>query len=167
MPCLALQADGKVLLTGAFSSVNGQSRGCLVRLNPSGSLDDSFSANFRNWRDLGIHCLRSLPNGKVLAAGDYVITPGGRSRFCRLNDDGTIDPGFNLGRTGPDDEILTAVVQADGRVVIGGRFQSVSGSPRGHLARLMPDGALDGTFLAAPLAGADYDVFSLALEPDG
>src|SRR5215203_5918117 len=42
---IALQRDGKILLGGQFTNVNGIARPRLARLNSDGSLDESFSAN--------------------------------------------------------------------------------------------------------------------------
>ena len=40
---IAVQSDGKVLLVGAFTTVNGVSRNRIARLNADGSLDTSFN----------------------------------------------------------------------------------------------------------------------------
>jgi len=36
------EADGKIVIAGAFTLVNGQSRTNIARLNPDGTLDMSF-----------------------------------------------------------------------------------------------------------------------------
>src|SRR5215813_4661280 len=38
-----LQSDGKILLVGRFTTINGILRPYLARLNPNGSLDPSFT----------------------------------------------------------------------------------------------------------------------------
>ncbi len=43
---LATQDDGKILVGGYFTSVNGMPHSNLVRLNPDGTLDNSFGASF-------------------------------------------------------------------------------------------------------------------------
>src|SRR5688500_19116309 len=40
---IALQADGKILVGGSFTTVNGVSKNNFARLNANGSLDDSFA----------------------------------------------------------------------------------------------------------------------------
>ncbi|MCI0475522.1 MAG: delta-60 repeat domain-containing protein, partial [Anaerolineales bacterium] len=42
---LALQADGKILIGGDFTSVGGTTRNYVARLNANGTLDDSFDPN--------------------------------------------------------------------------------------------------------------------------
>lgn len=39
--------------------------------------------------------------------------------------------------------VLVAVIQPDGRIVLGGTFTSIRGQRRAHIARLRPDGSLD------------------------
>ena len=56
-----------------------------------------------------------------------------------------VDSTFNPG-TGPDGEVLTVALQADGRILIGGDFRTVDGSPRSGVARLRQDGAVDSSF---------------------
>jgi len=57
----------------------------------------------------------------------------------------------------------TASIQADGKILIGGRFDSLDGQSRTNLARLNPDGSLDLSFNPSP----DDFVNSLAVQPDG
>ena len=40
---VALQPDGKVLIGGGFTTVNGTNRSGIARLNANGSLDSSFN----------------------------------------------------------------------------------------------------------------------------
>ena len=42
--------------------------------------------------------------------------------------------------------VNSVVVQADGKILVGGGFTSIGGQPRNRVARLNPDGTLDTTF---------------------
>lgn len=71
------------------------------------------------------------------------------------------DPTFNATT---NDVVRTVAVQADGRILIGGWFTEVNGVPKPYLARLMPDGSLDGSFaIAAPNAVVE----EVVIQPDG
>ncbi|HEX5221785.1 MAG TPA: hypothetical protein VFZ59_19630, partial [Verrucomicrobiae bacterium] len=78
---LALQADGKIVLGGTFTSVNGQIRSNLARLNPDGSLDDMFIP-----QAAGTVCAVALqPDGNVLVGGMFNAVGGqSRSSLARL-----------------------------------------------------------------------------------
>ncbi|MDQ3040886.1 MAG: delta-60 repeat domain-containing protein, partial [Acidobacteriota bacterium] len=60
--------------------------------------------------------------------------------------------------------VYHTAIQPDGKIVIGGAFTQVGGTPRTNLARLNPDGSLDTSFAAIAL---DSTIFTVALQPDG
>jgi uncharacterized delta-60 repeat protein len=59
--------------------------------------------------------------------------------------------------------VNTAVVQPDGKILIGGNFNNVLGVPRNNFARLNADGTLDMAFDPNVCGG----VLAVALQPDG
>jgi uncharacterized delta-60 repeat protein len=85
---IAIQADGKIY--SANTSVrlfNGQQCNGVVRLNPDGSVDNSFK-------------IRSLtgPNGQVHFNGDKILIAtyyNGQFRIAQFNQDGSMDAGFS------------------------------------------------------------------------
>ncbi|MCA3067815.1 MAG: delta-60 repeat domain-containing protein, partial [Rhodocyclaceae bacterium] len=74
------------------------------------------------------------------------------------------DVGFGSG-AGANFPVLTLALQPDGKVLIGGSFTTYNGTSRNSIARLNADGTLDNTF--NPGTGANSEVYSLALQPDG
>jgi len=80
---VGLQADGKILVTGGFTSFWGQPRSYLARLNPDGTLDTNFTAVADNL----VLALAIQPDGKTLVGGLFGLLAG-RSRpyIGRLND---------------------------------------------------------------------------------
>jgi hypothetical protein len=57
-------------------------------------------------------------------------------------------------------------VQNDGKLIVGGNFNTIDGIWRGYFARLLTNGALDMTFGAA-VTGANARVRAVALQRDG
>ena len=100
---MVLQPDGKILLGGSFTSVNGQPHTNIVRLNGDGTLDDGFrleAAISPNW---GVEGLALQADLKILVGGWVTITNGLSGNIydlVRLNPDSTIDSGFNPGSSG-------------------------------------------------------------------
>jgi len=97
--CIAIQTDGKVLIGGDFTSVNGTNRNYLARLNADGSLDTSFTPDLIS--DPGsspaVGCMAVQGDGKILIGGSFLTSNGyTRHRVARLNTDGSIDLTFNL-----------------------------------------------------------------------
>ena len=73
------------------------------------------------------------------------------------------DPSFKVG-PGANDAVDSLVVQADGRVLMGGEFTAISGCSNSFLARLYPDGSVDTSF--NPAGQTDGAVNCLLQQPD-
>jgi uncharacterized delta-60 repeat protein len=155
--CLAVQADGKILMGGTFTTVGWVTRNCIARLNTDGTLDSTFNPNPNH----SVHSLAVQADGKILMAGDFTTVGGvARSRIARLNPDGTLDSTFNPNASYP---VYSLAVQADGKILMAGFFTAVGGVTRNYIARLNADGTLDNSFNP----NANYTVFTLALQADG
>ena len=64
---VAIDADGKILISGAFGKVNGRNRPGVARLLPDGTLDNSFTPSFEVVG--GLMGVVALSGGRVLAHG--------------------------------------------------------------------------------------------------
>jgi uncharacterized delta-60 repeat protein len=160
---VALQADGKILIGGRFTTLGGQQRFNLGRLNPDGSLDTAFNPDLIN---IEVETIALQPDGKILVGGNFQSLGGQpRNGIGRLNSDGSIDSAFNPGTNGFSPRVLTIVLQADGKILVGGNFQSLGGQRRTSLGRLNPDGSVDPA--VNPFLANDASVAALALQADG
>jgi uncharacterized delta-60 repeat protein len=160
---IVLQPDGKILIGGWFTSYNGTARNRIARLNADGSLDATFNPG--TGASSTVNSIALQPDGKILIGGSFTSFNGmSRDRIARLNADGSLDATFNPG-TGASNPVYSFALQPDGKILIGGFFTSYNGTSRGRIARLNPDGSLDATF--NPGTGANGDVRSIALQPDG
>ncbi len=136
--CLAQQPDGRILIGGGFSQVNGIASGSVARLNANGSVDTSFHASVPPFAE--INALILQPDGKLVVGGeaDLVGTDTFPQGVARLNPDGstdaTFDPGTGIG--GDEREIYTMALQPDGRMILGGQFESYDGYLHGGLIRI-------------------------------
>jgi uncharacterized delta-60 repeat protein/prepilin-type N-terminal cleavage/methylation domain-containing protein len=163
---VAVQSDGRVLIGGAFTAVNGTSRGRIARLNTDGTLDTTF-ANGLTGANNRIFAVAVQPDGRILIGGNFTAVNGTtRNRIARLNTDGTLDTTFANGLAGANDTVQTIALQTDGRILIGGGFNSLHGTARSYVARLNADGSVDTGFLNG-LPGADLRLYSMAVQSDG
>ncbi len=154
---LAVQADGKILVGGAFTELNDQPRSYIGRLNPNGTLDSDFKPGASTLVDV----LLEQDDHKILVGGRFSTLDGQpRSKIGRLNPDGTLDEGFNPGAGG---SVYTLAVQNDNKILVGGQFTQLGGQARNYIGRLNPDGTLDPDFNP----GANYKVSTLVVQADG
>lgn len=168
---LAVQADGKILIGGAIAGYNGVNTSSVVRLNADGTLDVSFVPDpALNLRGQTL-ALAIQPDGKILAVGSYAAVGRGAAlaNIVRLNPDGSLDPSFapgtGAGNSTGGGAVFSVLVQADGKIVVGGNFTGFNGVVINHLARLNSTGSLDPTF--TPGTGPSSTVRTLAQQPDG
>jgi len=149
--CVAVQADGKILIGGAFTTVNGETHNQLARLNADGTVDSSFTTSVPNSATFNfprVHLIIVQPDGRIVIVGEFDVVNGNtRFSIARLNPDGSLDTGF--ANSAANDRIRSAAMQADGKFVIAGDFTSVSSVPRDHVARLNTNGSLDTSLAVA------------------
>ncbi|WP_264426834.1 M10 family metallopeptidase C-terminal domain-containing protein [Pseudomonas agronomica] len=136
---VSLQGDGKVLVTGQDT---------LTRLNPDGTLDNSFANGGSLVLDVHADALVIQDDGKILLAG----ASGGVASVIRLNADGSLDTDFGdqgqvrWGSQSAPFAVADMVVQADGKLLIGGSQGTSADGYLAALVQLNPDGSLDHSF---------------------
>lgn len=167
------QPDGRLLIGGDLTEVNGTARGKVARLLADGSLDTGFATGtgFTGTYP-GVRALALTTDGKVLVGGSLTAYDGiAVNHLARLNSDGTLDNTFTTG-TGPNGEVRALAVTADGHIWVGGSFTQYAGTPASNLVRLNADGTVDATFQPVGTFGPQPGSFGsavhdLAIRPSG
>ena len=158
--CVATLRDGSVVFGGEFSTSAGAvTRYLLARgIPPPTGSGASFALDPAFGQGVGGYFVHSLATDQIfrfLVAGRFTVTGSGgavRTNLARLDANGILDPSFEADlvfSSGPSD--LPAVwdvdIDSQDRIVIAGNFTSVDGVVRPGLARLLPDGSLDASFV--------------------
>ncbi len=160
---IAVQADGRVLAGGDFTTMGGQPRNHIARLNTDGTLDAGFNPNANGF----VSSIVVQADGKILAGGDFsgANSIGGQVRnfIARLDPATGLADSFN-----PNANLFvrTIAVQADGKILAGGYFNganSIGGQARNRIARLDPTTGLADSFDP----NANDIVRSITVQPDG
>ncbi|MDA9913250.1 delta-60 repeat domain-containing protein, partial [Candidatus Nanopelagicales bacterium] len=160
---IAEQTDGKILIGGYFTSYNGADRSGIVRVNPDGSVDQTFNPG----TGLNGPPVAIVPqaDGKILVAGSFTEFDGvARGNLLRLNSDGSLDTTYVP--AGFNDQVSAMAMLADGDLLIAGPFvfYGATATPAG-LVRLNPDTTMDTNF--NPATGTAGAVRSILERPDG
>jgi uncharacterized delta-60 repeat protein len=152
-------SDGSVLV-GATGTGNDERY--YRRMLPNGTLDASWP-----WPPEvvgGPRKIERLADGRILIAGGSV---GG---IRRLNADGTFDPTFSgpatIGRF-QQNYVSDFALLPGGHIVIVGRFDEVDGTSRAGIARLLPSGAFDRSWVPAQMPLNNTTISAVAVLPDG
>ncbi|MCA8829614.1 T9SS type A sorting domain-containing protein [Hymenobacter pini] len=107
-------------------------------------------------------------DGKYIIGGNFTAINGvAASRLARLESNGTLDVAFTTAcqANGP---VTSLALQPDGRLLVGGSFTTLAGSPRTYVGRLEASGALDASFAPyTPPARTSGGVSKVLVQPDG
>ncbi len=176
---LAIQPDGKIVVAGIISYLSTK-KVAIVRLNSDGTLDTSFDGDGKIYIQAGDSNDESRDvlvdiNGKIVVAGT-TMSGGFFRMFClRLNNNGTLDTGFDsdgkvIISIGANDYANSvAMYSTDNRIVLGG--YSDNGTKWDFACvRLLSDGTLDNNFdsdgkLVIPVTGQFNAAKIVAIQP--
>lgn len=190
-PSIALQPDGKIVLTGISWRPGTNWDIALARIESDGVLDASFGSGGLLMTDLGSDefavDLDLQPDGKILVTGTSRVNGDDDFLLVRYNADGGLDASFDsdgwltLDFGDSYDGAEAVAVQPDGKIVLAGwTYPADLGDFA--LARFNSDGSLDdgGALDATPgdlfgvagkttidLGGADDGAYDVAIRPDG
>ena len=173
----ALLIGGKIVAVG-FAGGPGSNDFGLVRYNPDGSLDSSFSVGGRLRTNFG--GFRNLPTGVALQGDGKIVAVGGAGRnsnfaLARFNPSGSLDTSFSGdGRQttdfGGDDIGRGVALQGDGKIVAVGDGPGTFDRDF-TLARYNPNGSLDSSFSGDGKQSTDFGgrdgATAVALQGDG
>ena len=165
---LATNSTGQIYAGGQFAEQSGTLRGFLIRLNPDGALDLSFSPGFNEggW----VESIAIEASGDVLVGGGFTNINGSSSfGLARLHANGAVDENFQpkiqptYHRYGAT--VHAIAVQQNGSIVVGGEIMEAGIVSGNRIARFLRDGTPDHAFQAG--RGPDLPVGKLLIQPDG
>ncbi len=178
----ALDTLGRIVVTGRSSDLNGNKYVGMVRYNPDGTYDNSFSGDGKVSHQMSSSLVEPWAilvkgDGKIAVAGRLYSNSSSNDVFImQFNDNGTPDNTFGAsGLASPgvagSQSCLSMVEQPDGKLIVAGNNQTFTGGAFGYLImRFNSNGTLDSTFngdgiMVDTLAG--INISGMALLPDG
>jgi uncharacterized delta-60 repeat protein len=160
---IAVQNDGKIIIGGEFTSFNGTTVNRIARLNPDGSLDNTFSIG--TGANSSVQAIAIQDDGKILIGGGFTSFNGTTiNRIARLNPNGSLDLEFSPG-AGADNLVRSILLLDNGKFIITGDFINYNGTSRNRIARINLNGSLDLDF--SPGSGANNTIITASSLPDG
>ncbi len=157
---IVVQADGKILAGGSFTSIGGAQRNSIARLDAATGMADSFDPNATG----DVNSIAVQADGKILAGGSFTSIGGAlRNSIARLDAAAGMADSFD---PNANSYVRSIAVQADGNVLIGGNFSgsnSIGGQTRNFIARVDATTGLADSF--DPNANATVN--SIAVQTDG
>lgn len=153
---IAIQSDGKILVTGYFYMPPNGTYRSLIRLLSDGSIDTSFTTGDlsgsidHNQIGSGGFPLSKVimqPDGKIIVVGAFTKFNGVNVNcIVRLLSSGVLDTSF-ITATGVNRKILEAIIEpSTNKIIIGGEFDLFGTTSIKKMIRLSTNGSLDNTF---------------------
>lgn len=147
----AKQNDGKILVGGFFTEFNTVPAGRITRINQDCTIDQDFNTG-TGADDGTVMTLKLQQDGKILIGGTFTSYNGqSLSGIVRLNADGSLDNTFTIGLGFSSNQnishVYTIDIQNDGKIIVGGSFDSYNGNPANGLIRLNDNGSVDNSFV--------------------
>jgi uncharacterized delta-60 repeat protein len=138
--------NNDIIIAGNFNQYNNINVNRIIALNSDGSIDNSY--NFGNGANNSILDITIQLDQKIVLAGFFNQFNGSNTnRICRLNTDGSLDAMFNSGTGFPNNSyIWETYIKEDGKILVGGEFNSYNGVNRRSLIQLNNDGSVDMNF---------------------
>lgn len=154
---MIVQPDGMILVAGNFTTIGGQARNSIARLDSVTGLADSFDPNANSY----LSSIALQADNKILVGGNFTAIGGQiRAHIARLNAKtglaDSFNPQANFG-------VHTIALQADGKILVGGGFTNIGGQARQSMARLDAATGLADSFNPS----ANNFVSSIAVQADG
>ena len=187
---IALQSDGKILLSGTANSGTFY----VLRYNADGSLDTGFDGDGIVFMPLGGQGTNASntqlivqPDGKILQIGSAATVVANRDDIVmiRYNPNGSIDTTFDgdslvvthVSADNQDDFGVDAYLQPDGKILVLANLNYPPSSPSPGalwgILRYNSNGSLDPTFgggdgvATTTVTGSEDYAYSMLLQPDG
>jgi len=164
---IGVQSDGKIIVGGAFTSLNGNTVGYIARIASDGTPDTGFDINAGTGFDANVRKVLVQGNDKILCGGSFTFySTSTVNRFAEINADGTITTGGgtfndNFSSTGFNAIVFDAFVDSNGKILVGGGFTSLNGNARKYLVRLNADGTDDSAFYSNLDTGVGLSAFAI------
>jgi uncharacterized delta-60 repeat protein len=158
---IAIESTGDLVIAGDFTIVNGFKRGCIARLKTDGSLAPALfrrldPSSVQAYADASgaNHCI-AIQENSILTGGSITWYKAAttqvlfRDSVLRWQTDGALETTFNA-RSGPDSGVFQIAPPVNGKTLIWGSFNNVTGVEQRSLALLNEDGSIDRSFKVPP-----------------
>jgi len=181
---LALQYDGKIVIGGYVGRQDEDfDKFFVVRFMPNGTPDITFGDDGVTITEVGegytnIGSILIQPDGKIIAAGNGIFNDLEKFAVARYEVNGALDNSFGeegiaiASFSNSNARATGAVLQPDGKIVLGGYATAIGGNHDFAVARFTTEGSLDNSFHGDGLTTIEVTTFAdyaraILLQPDG
>ena len=173
---IIVQTDGKILIAGSFNTYNGVSKSNIVRLFANGTIDNTFTI----LPNRAIKDIEYNPaDGSYFVSGEFTTVNGiAKNKIIKINSNGNLINTFNIG-TGTNhstlpnmNSIRSLKLQSDGKLIIGGYFDTYNQISATNITRIQPNIAgsqlknSSELYVSEPEIDSNDNIKSIAIYPN-
>jgi|GEM_PF-4549778 len=162
---IGMTAANDIILSGGFYSYSGASVPNIFKIGPLGQRVTAYNPGVY----ASVFEFVQTPAEKIIAVGNFYYWDTfatSQESIVRINADGTRDTSLTIGSSfNPVRTAYALGLQSDGKIVIGGDFNSYNGSTSPKLIRLNSNGTYDSTLAVG--TGFNGTVYDLTILSDG
>jgi Ca2+-binding RTX toxin-like protein len=131
---IALDSSGNPIVGGLFTTIGGQTRNNIAKLDPTTGLAD---ATFNPNANSNVNTIALDNSGNSYVGGNFTTIGGSPRNFiAKLNPAGVVDATFN---PNAGDDVLVITLDSTGNPYVGGLFNTINGgTTRNFIAKLNP-----------------------------
>lgn len=167
---ITIQSDNRILIGGGFNNYKGVSRRKITRILPNGSNDFTFNSGISfDGQDSLVLSIKLQNDSSIIVGGSFNSYQGiPINNITRLKTNGDLDTSFHSG-IGADERVIDIALQADGKIILGGYFNTYDGVSSNGIIRLNPNGTIDTSFHTGNGTGTGVHtgVHKIRIQDDG
>jgi uncharacterized delta-60 repeat protein len=160
-----VEPNGKIIIIGSFTSFNGIAKGCIVRLNSDGTIDNTFLATGTP-SSAGITDIIRLSDGKFYITGPNIAVFNGQamlSSTIRLENDGTIDATYQAAQGA---NFVKIALQSDNSIIGASDSFLWKLNPNGTQSNFGPNISIGGNVIQINQGNSSGKVAGLHIQND-
>lgn len=144
---IEIDSSDRIVVSGAFTGYNGNSAMQVARLNADGTFDATFNGGIGVDSGLVVFDLCLQNNNSSIFVGNFPTFNGEAFEYItQLNSDGTINQTFCGNNAFQSGYVQVFKELPDGRILVGGYFDSYFGETTYSLIMINQDGSRDYSF---------------------
>jgi uncharacterized delta-60 repeat protein len=158
---IKLLSDNTIIVGGNFTDFDGNTVGCIAKLNSNGTYNSSFTTNAGTGFNGAVFSLDIDPSDNIYVGGNFSGFNGTAVQYAaKMSGTGVQNSTFSSNISTNLNGGVFAIRYNSNKVLIGGDFTGAFGTGLNYIYQLNPDGTQDTDFMVQATnygAGSGYD----------
>ena len=166
---LTLDLNGKTLLSGTFTTIDGNTMYYFTRISSNGTVDTTFNSNLGTGYNVNTIHTGVLSTDDIIVSGASTVFNGTTIPYLsKLSDTGTLNTTFNTNLGTGFNGVTNAIsVDTNDKIIVSFTNTTFKGNTRRYIVRLNANGTEDTSFYSNLGTGYNQQPTEIKLQSDG